>query len=130
MAWRAIPMNTPRPLPRCAEQNSAGTSVAPRRIWITPVAAFSVVALAVALPAAAQQTDRDRRGEDTQYRDRDRGNDEFRDRDRNGVSQAELAAADRRLNQIYQRRVVEARAADRASSRRNDDDRYDRDREG
>ncbi len=93
-------------------------------------AALSVVALTVALPAAAQQPDRDRRGEDTQYRDRDRENDEFRNRDRNGASQGELAAADRRLNQIYQRRIVEARAADRAYGRRSGDDRYDRDREG
>ncbi|MBY0567125.1 MAG: DUF1311 domain-containing protein [Hyphomonadaceae bacterium] len=83
-------------------------------------AVLSVVALGVALPAAAQQPDRDRRGEDTQSRDWDR----------NGATQAELAAADRRLNQIYQRRIIEARAADRAYGRRNGDDRYDRDREG
>ena len=93
-------------------------------------AVLSVVALAVAVPAAAQQTDRDRRGEDTQSRDRDRDNTEFRDRDRTGATQAQLAAADRRLNQIYQRRIVEARAADRANGRQNGDDRYDRGREG
>lgn len=92
-------------------------------------AALSVIALAVALPAAAQQTDRDRRSEDSQSRDWDRDDTELRDRDRNGASQAEFAAADRRLNQIYQRRILEARAADRAYGRRNGDDRYDRDRE-
>jgi uncharacterized protein YecT (DUF1311 family) len=96
----------------------------------TIFAVLSIVALTAALPAAAQHSEQDRRGEDTQSRDRDRDDDEFRDRGRTGVSQAELAAADRRLNQIYQRRIIEARAADRAYARWNGDDRYDRDREG
>jgi len=92
-------------------------------------AALSVIALAVAVPAAAQQPDRDRGSEDTQLRHRDGEGAEVRDRGRDGASEADLAAADRRLNQVYQRRIIEARAADRASSRRNGDYRNAPDRE-
>jgi uncharacterized protein YecT (DUF1311 family) len=72
------------------------------------IAALSVIALSVALPATAQiQTSPDRRDSETQARDQDRSS----------ASQVDLTAADRRLNEIYQRRVVEARVADRTTGR-------------
>lgn len=46
--------------------------------------------------------------------------DRLRDRDRDGFGPAsvqELAAADRRLNQVYQRRIADARADDRRDRR-------------
>ena len=58
--------------------------------------------LAFAPPAAAQnQDDRYRGDAESSYRYRD-------------TSQSDLDAADRRLTEIYQRRIAEARAADRA----------------
>jgi uncharacterized protein YecT (DUF1311 family) len=47
-----------------------------------------------------------------QERDRGRNNDEF-----GPASVQELAAADRRLNQVYQRRIADARADDRRDRR-------------
>jgi uncharacterized protein YecT (DUF1311 family) len=65
-------------------------------------AAASIALLAFAMPAAAQtQDDRYRGDAESQYRYRD-------------TSQADVDAANRRLNDVYQRRVAEARAADRA----------------
>jgi uncharacterized protein YecT (DUF1311 family) len=47
-----------------------------------------------------------------QERRRDRGDDEFRP-----ATVEQLAAADRRLNQVYQRRIADARADDRGDRR-------------
>ncbi|MGD9979752.1 MAG: lysozyme inhibitor LprI family protein [Hyphomonadaceae bacterium] len=49
---------------------------------------------------------------EAQDRRRDRNNDEF-----GPASVQELAAADRRLNQVYQRRIADARADDRSDRR-------------
>jgi uncharacterized protein YecT (DUF1311 family)/surface antigen len=69
------------------------------------LAALSISLLSIVLPASAQnQDDRYRTDVESQYRYRD-------------TSQADVDAANRRLNDIYQRRIVEARAADRASRR-------------
>ncbi len=70
-----------------------------RKTFATLVAAGLLVA--AALPLAAQAQNR-----------RDRGYDSVRT-----ASPSELAAADRRLNQIYQRRVADARADDRTDRR-------------
>lgn len=73
------------------------------RAGILVFASISVFALA--LPAAAQgQDDRYRNDAVSQYRYRD-------------TSQADVDAANRRLNDIYQRRIAEARTADRAQRR-------------
>lgn len=74
----------------------------------TLCAALAIAALGIAAPAAAQYQP-DNRGSTA------RG--QSRDSVRNNSSQADLAAADRRLTQIYQRRIAEARAADRAAGR-------------
>jgi uncharacterized protein YecT (DUF1311 family) len=74
-------------------------------------AALGVVALSVAAPSMAQPN---------QYQGRDRGIDrEYRRDDprRDGASQAELQAADNQLTRVYQRRIAEARAADREDMR-------------
>lgn len=66
------------------------------------IIAAASMALLVALPASAQsQDDRYRTDAEAQYRYHD-------------TSQADVDAANRRLNDIYQRRIAEARAADRA----------------
>jgi uncharacterized protein YecT (DUF1311 family) len=76
----------------------------------TLCAMLGVAALSIAMPVAAQPNPD--RGIEREYRDRDR------DQGRNGASQAELNTADSSLTRIYQRRVAEARAADRAAGRR------------
>lgn len=69
------------------------------------LAVFSISLLSLALPASAQiQDERYRTDVETQYRYRD-------------ASPADVDAANRRLNEIYQRRIVEARTADRAMRR-------------
>jgi len=83
------------------------------------IVALSVIALSVALPAAAQiQTTPDRHDSETQTRNRDRSS----------ASQVDLSAADARLNEIYQRRVTEARAADRSGRHARTRDWYSQER--
>lgn len=69
---------------------------------------LSVSLLALALPAAQAQEGR---------RDRDRDGDRGRVEALDTATPAQLAAADRRLNQIYQRRIADARTADRGDRR-------------
>jgi len=83
--------------------NGATRQALSMRAGIFAVASASL--LAFALPAAAQsQDDRYRNDAESQYRYRD-------------TSQADVDEANRRLNNIYQRRIAEARAADRARRR-------------
>lgn len=65
------------------------------------LAAVSLSLLTFAMPASAQyQNDRYRNDNESRYRYRD-------------TSQADVDAANRRLDEVYQRRIAEARAADR-----------------
>lgn len=72
------------------------------------VAALAFAALSAAVPAGAQPRGDRNPGPDSR-------NDQFyRNRD---ATQAELSAADARLNRVYQRRIVEAQQADRIAVR-------------